>query len=54
LSILHGVDNDASLNLGPTRVNVEMRDSRAALRTQEDRGTQALRGAYWTMSNGAA
>jgi hypothetical protein len=54
LSILHGVDNDASLNLGPTRVNVEMRDSRAALHTQEDGGTEALRGAYWTMSNGAA
>jgi hypothetical protein len=31
-----------------------MRESCAALRTQEDGGTQALRGAYWTMSNGAA
>jgi hypothetical protein len=30
LSILHGVDNDQSLNLDPNRVNVEMRDSAAA------------------------
>jgi hypothetical protein len=54
LSILHGVDNDLSLNLGPNRVNAEMRDSASAMRTQEDGGTRALRGADWTMSNGAA
>jgi hypothetical protein len=55
-SILHGVDNDWSLNLGPNRVNVEMRDSAAALRTQEDGGMPAppRRRAYWTMPKGAA
>jgi hypothetical protein len=34
LSILHGVDNDLTLNLDPNRVNVEMRDSAAALRAR--------------------
>jgi hypothetical protein len=56
LGILHGVDNDWSLNLAANRVNVEMRDSAAGLRTQQDGGMPAppRRRAYWTMPKGAA